>query len=311
MKRPFFSVIIPTYNRARSILDAVESVLAQTFEDFELIIIDDGSTDNTSEILKPVLARDERVKYVYQENAERSAARNHGIEIATGEYICFLDSDDIYLPNHLSDFKSEIARSDKSDAMYLCNAIHEQNGRQSKVEPYVTESEEPMELILKISIPSQLTCIHHSILEKEKFDATLRVGEDQELWSRIIQHHPLIRCDHYSVLIRDLGDRTIDLRKTDTFIANLNIRKRIIEQDVNGRIKPHWRKFALSAAYYKLAVSHLSNKRLLPFYHNMLRSIATDPGHFLIDKLMAIGATVPLLRKIVASRVPAFVKSAL
>lgn len=311
MKRPFFSVIIPTYNRARSILDAVESVIAQTFEDFELIIIDDGSTDNTSEILKPVLARDERVKYVYQENAERSAARNHGIEIATGEYICFLDSDDVYLPNHLSEFQTEIHQLTSPFAMLVSNAVHEWNGEKYRVEPYETESDDPIELIIKTAIPSQLMCIHHSILNNQKFDTSLRVAEDQELWSRIIKHYPFIRCSHYSVVIRDLGDRTIDMRKTETYLANLKVKQRIIADDTEERIKPQWRKFALSAAYYKLAVSHLSNGKTKSFYKNILHSIISDPSHFLIDKLMAIGATIPGIRCLIKNKIPAFVKAAL
>lgn len=99
MSIPKVSVIIPTYNRAHFIAQAVESVLMQTYQDFELIIIDDGSTDNTKEVLESY--RD-RLHYFYQENQGRSVARNRGIELAKGEYIAFLDSDDLWLPNKLS-----------------------------------------------------------------------------------------------------------------------------------------------------------------------------------------------------------------
>ena len=96
----FFSVIIPTYNRAGLIGKAIDSVLAQTFADWELLIIDDGSTDNTRQIVEAYT--DRRVKYIYQENAERSAARNNGVAQAAGKYICFLDSDDYCLPDRLA-----------------------------------------------------------------------------------------------------------------------------------------------------------------------------------------------------------------
>ena len=103
---PFYSVIIPTYNRAKLISEAIKSVLEQTFKDWELIIVDDGSTDNTKETVQKFY--DERIKYHYQENQERSAARNTGIDLATGDYLCFLDSDDYYLENHLQSFKKVI-----------------------------------------------------------------------------------------------------------------------------------------------------------------------------------------------------------
>lgn len=96
---PFFSIIIPTYNRAHTLLLTIQSCLKQTFSDFEIIIIDDGSTDNTQEIVG--LANDARILYLKQENKERSAARNHGIRKATGKYLTFLDSDDTIHPNLL------------------------------------------------------------------------------------------------------------------------------------------------------------------------------------------------------------------
>ena len=89
------SVIIPTYNRAQRCKTAVESVLSQTYGNVEVIVIDDGSSDNTQEV---ICGLDVRVKYLRQSNAGVSAARNTGLEAATGEYIAFLDSDDVWLP---------------------------------------------------------------------------------------------------------------------------------------------------------------------------------------------------------------------
>lgn len=96
---PRVSVLIPTYNRAKYIRDAIDSVLRQTFTDFEVIVVDDGSTDNTREIVTGYT--DPRVKYIYQENSGVSTARNNGIKISNAEYIAFLDSDDMYLEDML------------------------------------------------------------------------------------------------------------------------------------------------------------------------------------------------------------------
>ena len=304
---PFFSVIIPTYNRAQPLMEAVESVLEQECEDFELLVIDDGSTDNTKELMLEASKKDQRVRYVYQENAERSAARNHGINLAKGAYICFLDSDDVYLNNHLSSFLSTIEKNQNPIAMVLGNSMSEFNGERRKDPPYVTQTNEPIELVLKISICSQRVCIHSSILKEFKYDINLRVGEDQELWSRIVRHYPIVHSDQFTVVIRDFGDRTIDYMNTDTYLANLEIRKRIIAQDKAGIIRPEWRKFALSAAYYKLAVCYLKQYRKWPFYLNMIKSIWVDPSHFYKDKLLVIGSTIPVVKKLTIGRLPQFV----
>jgi glycosyltransferase involved in cell wall biosynthesis len=100
---PFITIIIPAYNRSSTIYKAIESVLNQTFNDFELIIVNDGSTDDTIEFIKRNFT-DSRVKIYTQSNLGVSAARNNGIERATGEYITFLDSDDFVEQNWLSDF---------------------------------------------------------------------------------------------------------------------------------------------------------------------------------------------------------------
>lgn len=95
---PRFSVIIPAYNSAATIATAIDSVLAQTWPAHELIVVDDGSTDATAERIR---AYGERVRYVHQPNAGVSAARNHGIRVATGDWLAFLDADDLYLPDRL------------------------------------------------------------------------------------------------------------------------------------------------------------------------------------------------------------------
>ena len=96
---PFFSIIIPTYNRANFIKKTMQSILNQSYTNFEIIVIDDGSTDNTKEIIDSI--DDIRIQYYFQENKERGAARNFGTKKAKGKYITFLDSDDLFMPTHL------------------------------------------------------------------------------------------------------------------------------------------------------------------------------------------------------------------
>ena len=109
MKSPFFSIILPTYNRDKFISSAIISVIKQHFTKWELIIIDDGSTDKTKDIV--LSYDDDRIFYYYQENQERSIARNNGISHAKGDWICFLDSDDAFKENHLSSFYETICKT--------------------------------------------------------------------------------------------------------------------------------------------------------------------------------------------------------
>lgn len=103
METPLFSIIIPTYNRAHLILDTLNSVKNQSFIDFELIVVDDESTDNTRVVVENYISNNKlkNTSYYYKTNGERGAARNYGIERAKGQFLTFLDSDDLFYPNHL------------------------------------------------------------------------------------------------------------------------------------------------------------------------------------------------------------------
>lgn len=102
---PLFSVIIPSYNRGNFLTGTIHSVLKQTFTDFEILIIDDGSTDSTRSIVGELQKTDSRIHYFFQENSERGVARNKGLQMAKGELIVFLDSDDAFLPGHLEELE--------------------------------------------------------------------------------------------------------------------------------------------------------------------------------------------------------------
>ena len=100
---PYVSIIMPTYNSHQWISYSIQSVLEQYYEQWELLIVDDGSTDNTKNIVKDFL-NDKRIKYHYQENYGPASARNYGISKALGKYLAFLDSDDLWKPNKLRNF---------------------------------------------------------------------------------------------------------------------------------------------------------------------------------------------------------------
>ena len=118
--RPLISAIIPTYNRADLVGDAIDSILAQTYPNVEIIVVDDGSTDNTQERLARY---GDRIRMIYQENAGPSAARNKGIAAANGEFISFLDSDDLWLPTKLERQVKLLHEAGESAPCCLCNIM--------------------------------------------------------------------------------------------------------------------------------------------------------------------------------------------
>jgi glycosyltransferase involved in cell wall biosynthesis len=99
--KPTISIILSTYNRAEYLNDCINSVLQQTFQDFELIVVDDGSQDHTFEIVNDYLRKFNHIRYLKHQNRKLAYARNAGIQASFGDYITFLDSDDTYKPNHL------------------------------------------------------------------------------------------------------------------------------------------------------------------------------------------------------------------
>src|SRR5262249_61710555 len=101
MAADLVSIIMPAYNAGKYIADSIQSVLAQTYSDWELIVVDDGSTDNTATVVQQFVTRDSRIKYFFQENGRLGKARNTGIKNASGSLIAFLDSDDLWLETQL------------------------------------------------------------------------------------------------------------------------------------------------------------------------------------------------------------------
>ena len=127
MKEGLVSIITPCYNGAKYITETIESVLGQTYQEWEMFIIDDGSKDNSAEIIKVYKEKDNRITYIYQENAGSAAARNNGIKHANGQYIALLDADDLWEPEFLE--KQIIFMKEKEARCVFCSykRINEKN----------------------------------------------------------------------------------------------------------------------------------------------------------------------------------------
>ena len=190
---PTISIIIPTYNRAALLKETLESVLAQTYTDYEIIIIDDGSTDHTEETVQAFLT-DDRIRYIKQPNAGVSVARNHGIFEARGEWIAFLDSDDLWFPDKLEKQMAFLAEHPTAGAV-CCPAYAYQDGQIQKNEEGMmirlhTErntSVLPFELFATTNYvwPSSVVVRKLILYHAGLFEGGLKIGEDFCLWVKI------------------------------------------------------------------------------------------------------------------------------
>jgi glycosyltransferase involved in cell wall biosynthesis len=190
---PKVSVIIPVYNGEKYIAQAVNSVLNQTYQDFELIVVDDGSTDRTAEILEKY---GDKITYIYQNNRERSAARNKGICSCSGEYLAFLDADDMWLPHKL---KQQVQLLDLSPEIGLAHGIAffidesghriHQNGRQM-AGSLESGSEVYKSLLFENIIASPTVMVRKSCFDRVGlFDESMTYTEDWDMWLRIAIHY--------------------------------------------------------------------------------------------------------------------------
>lgn len=182
------SVIIPTYNYGRFIADAVRSVLLQTSDPFEIIVVDDGSTDDTENIVRGF---GDRVRYIRQENAGVCSARNRGVAESSGDFIAFLDADDIWLPEKL---ERQLAKFDEDDEIGLVHcAMREfdsETGKTVKMHQEGGEGWIADDLLLwekpVITGPGGTVIVRREVFEKSGgFDPKLKVGEDWDFCYRV------------------------------------------------------------------------------------------------------------------------------
>jgi GalNAc5-diNAcBac-PP-undecaprenol beta-1,3-glucosyltransferase len=184
---PFFTVVIPSYNRAALLGDVLQSVQAQTFQDFEVILVDDGSTDETAAVVQKLAAADPRIRYQYQQNAERGAARNTGIKAAKGDFVVFFDSDDEMKPDYLQVLHTGI-QAQPGYALYAARYLFLINGTEKPSGiTGIPAGEHGLELLLQGNFFSCNFCIRraHPGLVLFEEDRTLATMED---WMFLVEN---------------------------------------------------------------------------------------------------------------------------
>ena len=241
------SVIIPTFNRKKTLGRAIQSVSNQSLSPFEILIIDDGSNDGTKEWVKE---SPQDIKYIYQNNQGVSSARNKGIKYAYGDWIAFLDSDDEWLPNKLYEQVKAIG-SNPEIKFFHTNEIWIRNGlrvnqmkKHKKYGGYIFEKCLDM---CKVS-PSSVLIKKEIFDDVGAFDNSLRVCEDYDLWLRITSKYPVVFLD--IPFIYKYGGHAGQLSKVNDGIESYRIQS--LEKIIKSGI--------LSSQQRIIAVNTLVNK---------------------------------------------------
>lgn len=178
------SIIIPAYNQGHFLAEAIDSVLAQTYPDFEILVVDDGSTDDTAVVAQSYT--DSRVRYIYKENGGLSSARNAGLRHASGEYISYLDSDDCFLPDKLALLVAEL-KAHPDVGLVAGQALPiDEYGRQVGIKFDKALPEDSTQLLLGNPLHVGSVLLRREWQEQVGFfDETLRSYEDWDMWLRL------------------------------------------------------------------------------------------------------------------------------
>lgn len=197
---PNFSVIIPLYNKAPYVHKAVESIVGQTFSDYELVIVDDGSKDNSAEIAAKAIEGHKNCRLIHQENAGVSIARNNGVAASHGEYLCFLDADDWWEPTFLEEMAGLIERY--PNAGIYGTSYYIVKTRKKRVAPIgvdegFTESEinycQVYAKTLCMPLWTGAVCMPRAVFEGHGgFPVGIKLGEDFLLWVHVALKHKVV-----------------------------------------------------------------------------------------------------------------------
>jgi glycosyltransferase involved in cell wall biosynthesis len=273
---PFFSVIIPIYNREAKIKKAIESILNQEFQDFEIIVIDDCSSDRSCEVVLSI--PDERIRLIKNKsNVERCETRNKGIQLTKGKYVCFLDSDDYHLPNHLQLLYQKIQKHNEPKAFFFTNSWNETEGgiRSERTCPSI-KGIDLYTYFLKYTVNPQRWAVERSLANEILFDTNVLICEDMDFSLRVVQaNYPIYQVNERTTVYVAASDSFThgDPQKWEKELFYL---KRIFAKE-NLKLPKNETNRLLSMCYFHLARKNFTLQNNWKAIHHSIRSFLLFP----------------------------------
>jgi glycosyltransferase involved in cell wall biosynthesis len=284
--KPAVSVVIATYNRAKFLPETIESIFRQNFHDYELLVVDDGSTDDTQRTLKPY---ETRLRYLYQENRGPSAARNLGVRHATADWISIQDSDDLCLPNHLQILWDYVKDHPKC-GMVFANGDY-LGGREHNRETIIPgdKSRQLAKRGIELSdlFEKSILRLQAALISKKAYDAlgghdeSLRICMDLDLGFRLLMNFPIAYLDDVVFSYRKHEGNTgrnEELRLTE----NIRVIEKLLQQYPGARQQLGNDAVAarLAYRYYRLAKGRWKRNQRHEARQALQRAISLCPGSF-------------------------------
>lgn len=273
---PVISVITPTYNRADFLPEAVRSVLDQSFPDFELLIVDDGSTDDTREVLAPFL-EDPRVHYQYQPNQGQSVARNLGLAKARGRFICFLDSDNAWLPHKLEQQLAAFEQHPDVDVVYGDILTIDEQGKELSRKNMRRYSGRIAPQMLKDNCVSMNTAMARRVCFDEMggMSGKRRVADDYDLWLRFSAKYRFLYMPDFFAKYRVMADQ-ISSDKRRRFDSNEQILLDFL-RDYPDAVTAREARSGLASFYSRKARHYAIIGDRKTAWRSLLRAVRSEP----------------------------------
>ncbi len=290
LTKPFFSIVIPTYNRCELVKKCILSIQDQTFKDWECIVINDGSTDNTHTEIADFIKSDARITLINQLNSERAISRNNGAKIAKGEYFIFIDSDDSFEKEHLQNLHISIQAEDQIHEMYFTNGKYlRANNTQELIIKDTIPSPIPIDFFLSNSVVPARVCLHHSIFNTHSFDPRTIIVEDTVLWTEILDNHRVKYLPVTSVMYHLHENNSVNIEKHNAYLQRLNgLKVLFYKKNVGDKIPNATKRKHLNRCYFGISDYYAFQDKKIKSIYWILKSIILFPELDLKHKFVSL-----------------------
>jgi glycosyltransferase involved in cell wall biosynthesis len=279
---PYFSIIVPCYNRADILPTTVQAILRQREPDFELVLVDDGSRDNTLAVAKELAAGDARIRVFSQINSERGAARNHGLHQARGRYVNYFDCDDEMYPRHLQAIREYMAVQGEVEVLHTGYEIIAEDGRVlAQVKDFGGQLTNEA-LLHDNFLACNTVFVRRDVALANPFveDRRLSSAEDWELWLRLASQYPFHSISECTFCLREHDGRSLNtiapetVRVRDELFAQLIVANQDFARRYPGKV-PYF--VANRYTFITLTLALAKNRRFDTLRY-LYRALRADPS---------------------------------